>query len=379
MFGKVIVPMFIFASWGVYSCSDDNDVPTLPEEVDNSLVGVSIFVSPEDGAAVSLKATTPETQAVFAWKPQANTVNTPITYEVILYKEKELKTEIKRFASIRSGAGLKVRIEHSDLDAILEEAGFARGESCDLYWSINSIRGEESAIATASVRKITLTRLKDEFPGNGIYILGAATESGEDITVARAFTMVEQGKYEIYTKLEKDLDYLFVDNSGESLKYYSVADDKLVENDTKLQTSETGIYHISLNFSDMSYSVQHVTNLRHVNSWTQATAPLIYVGDGKWDVKDLLLTLHTNNDNRYYFRMDYDGVTKKLGSINANNLPPGSATGSYFYLYEYDNSSQWNNAFKYMEGKNVTGKHISITVYMYGESKTCSHHIEYLD
>jgi hypothetical protein len=315
-------------------------------EYNNSGVSSTTPVWPEEGANVELFNSDVATLD-FKWEA-ANAAGAPY-YQIVFYAA-DRTTELYRIAP--SDRQLLVSVAHRVLNAVAGMAGIAPNASGDVYWAVATVKGTIEDISGA--RKLTLRSYQafDDLPVN-LYVTGAATEGGADITVAPKFRETGEGTYEIYTYLTAGAGCYFTNrNTPGNGRNFTVADGFLVETDGAPATPPTvpadGVYQITINFITAKVTVTAVTNVRYFVPNTNTYTPMAYNGYGKWSLHVTLGNL-TSANNQYKFVANVGGTDRSWGcNTQAGQAnPPQILEGDYFYVYQNVHSTTSANRARY--------------------------------
>jgi len=307
----------------------------------------------------------------FQWSQSHAQDGQLVAYEVVFYKESDLENPVYRLASDNNGKELYANIPHVDINRASSAAGIATGETGTIYWSVVSWRGISSAVCPQK-NKLVVTRLEgfEVIPDN-VYITGEATENGADLSKAILMQNVGDGKFEIYTELDNQGTYTFVDRtSGEPEIYYIDAAGKLADADNGEATTvdAKGIYRITLDFSNKGTTMTRITKM---GVWfcpdNKVIIDMNYVGLGVWAGTGNVEFKQESwgRDERYKFQLETDKGTRQIGTLNGTDSRPSSnSPASYYYVKLLDNVTQWDDKWKFageMDNSNVT-----VTLYMQG-------------
>ncbi|MDE1192573.1 MAG: SusE domain-containing protein [Arachidicoccus sp.] len=306
---------------------------------------------------------------LFQWSSAHAQDDQVVSYEVVFYKESDTTTPIYRVASDDVGKDLYANISHSDINSACAAAGIAAGDTGTIYWSVVSWRGLNSAVCSQK-NKLIVTRLEGfaVIPSN-VYLTGAASENGDDISKAILMQTTASGKFEIYTKLNAGSGYNFVDRtSGTPVSYYINASGKLAEADNGETTNVTdaGIYRITLDFNNTGVTITKINSmgLFFCNS-NAVILDMTYQGLGVWSGKTVinLPTVSYGLEERYKFQMETSDGTEQLGAANDTDSPPTSSSpDSYYYVKLLSSVSQWDNKWKFDHALNGVSTTITISL-----------------
>lgn len=363
---KIFTTLMIAAtSLLTVSCTSDM------EYKDVDITPVSQLYLPADGQNVQLVASS-TASTFFEWETAlAEDGNSPL-YEVIFDKaDGDFSKPVYTLTSDDNGKRNFATITHKVLDKIGQLAGLGNGETGTIKWTVVSSRGINQKLATES-RTFNLTRLVgfSELPSE-VFITGEGTEGGTDLSNALQMSSTESGVYEIFTRLEANKNYYFVDAKTGSPRQFYISDTSIKEatdGNAKSTVDATAIYRITMDFNIASVSMQKVVSVGWFFSPdNKVDIPLEYQGNGIW-VGQGQTPFHQESwgrDERYKFEMvlDKDGTqtTVHWGPTNPSldSRPSDSQTEDYFYMQEWP-VSQWDNKWK-LHGKFDSGTNGGLT------------------
>lgn len=327
------------------------------EKVDNvstSIVAANI-VAPANNTLINLD---PASNAVvsFEWNAASTANFTLAFYKVVFDKEggdftKPVYTGIPG----KVGSENKLSLSHKEMNKIAYAAGIKELNSGKVIWRVIASNGVVSATSGSGILELKRPLGFAENPAN-IFITGAATEGGTDISKAQNFKKLSDGVFEIYTSLNPGT-YKLVDKvTGTPLSF--VIDAGMLKEGTEvtsLATTKT-VYRINLDFNK---STAIFTEIQSVGLWfsgyNKIQTVLTYDAAGLWKATDVAIVWKTESwgkDERYKFRVTekdpLGNVTvKNWGSVNKDNSrATATSPASYFLLKEVDNS-QYDYTFKF--------------------------------
>lgn len=319
------------------------------EETTFSISGVtpvSDFYAPENDAFFDLEASN---SVVFEWAAATAEDNGVVLYEVVFdVASGDFSAPIYRIASDGNGLQRTLTLTYAELGKIAGLADIGRGATGTLKWSVLATRGVEKK-ATDVSRTVEVKR-PSGFPTPDVaYIVGTATEAGDDLANALQFKKTGESTFEIYTKLEAG-DYYITSGTTEEAQVYSVADGKMQEGGTSSFASE-GVYRIILDFSNGNVTMDEINKVElYFSPNDEYMFELPYVGNGVWKAEDQAIEFREESwgrDERYKFRFTVNtDQFEWFGSVNRDNSRPDGATEEYWYMYPIE-ESQWDYTFKF--------------------------------
>lgn len=333
------------------------------EYKDPKVSPVDQLYAPLDNQRVEL-STQPDAHMLFQWSASHAQDGQLVSYEVDFFKDADTTQPVYRIVSDNSGEELYANISHIDINKACAAAGIPTGETGTIYWSVSSWRGLSSAVCTQK-NKLVVKRLEgfEVIPDN-VYLTGAASETGDDLSKAILMQKTSDGKFEIYTKLKANEGYKFVDRvSGTPASYYINAAGKLAEanNEETSKVTDEGIYRITLDFTNKGTTITGIKKIGLFFCPSNAVIlDLDYVGLGVWSASTVihLLPQSWGLDERYKFQMETTSGTAQLGTkIDTDSPPSASSPASYYYVTLLDQTSQWDHKWKFdhaLDGQNAT-------------------------
>lgn len=309
-----------------------------------------------------------------SWSGGGATDGGIVLYEVLFDKaDGDFSNPLAKMKS-DLGAMPNLSITHAALNTIARNAGIYPEETGTIKWTVNASKGGVVKRAD-KVGSITLTRGEgiDNIPSE-LYLYGSATENNGQGGLL--FRCVEEGVFQIYTKLSAGKISFKSANEGETFGYYIDENAKLREGDGEITVAASNeVVRLTVNFNTMGMTTDQIgSSVRCI--WGASydnIAVLDYTGNGKFvgegDIRFLDPTKPESNppswlgwvEERYYFIAQVNGSDKCWGrhdDVSAER-PVGGEPASFYALYEYA-WSQWDHLWK-MKGS-LDNTHATITI-----------------
>lgn len=323
--------------------------------------------------SIQLDVSSP-TPVVLSWSGGGAADGGIVLYEVLF--EKADGDFSKPLATVKSdlGANSSLSITHADINTIARNAGIKPLETGDIKWTVNASKGGVVKRAD-KVATITVTR------GDGIdnvptelYLYGSATENRGEGGIP--FRCVEEGIFQIYTKLSAGNITFKSATTGETFSYYIDNSSKLREGDGETNvTASEEVTRLTVNFNTMAMTTEKIdSSVRCVWGATYDNiAVLEYVNNGKFvgegDIRFFDPAKPETNppdwlswiEERYYFIAKVNDVEMCWGrgdDVSAER-PIGGEPASFYALYEFQ-WSQWDHLWKMNGSLDYT--HATITI-----------------
>ncbi|MBB3188659.1 SusE domain-containing protein [Microbacter margulisiae] len=346
------------------SCKNEDTMKNL------NVAPVQTLYDPVNNASVVLQASA-TASVYFDWQPALSEDGALTLYQVAFDTiGGNFSKPLYVITSDNNGANTQVSITHKQLNQIAALAGIASSATGKLIWTVFASKGINQKIATA-IDTLEVTRLAGfaNVP-NSVYITGAGTEGGSDLSKASDMKSISNGVYEIYTKLVAGQPYYFTDaNVGNPRTFYIDSKAILQEGKSTSTVSTTGVYRIDLDFTTGGSTMVQITKWEfYFCPLDQFQFALTYVGNGVWTATNEPINFDQQSwglDQRYKFRMTYvdNSGTQAYewwgAPASVDSAPTGVA--SYYYLYPADDS-QWNDKFKFADEMN--GALVNMSVIM---------------
>ena len=377
--------VFVFAS-----CDDEGP--------DTSIGPVTSLIEPANNFSIVLQPT--GNDLYFEWD---EVKLSGIKYQIVFdHPNGNFSNPVFAIDSDNGGTKPSLSLSPGNLNSIARRMGLLSSEQGSFKWSVRTIRGLEVALATQS-NTMTVTRMAgfDDLP-LAVFLTGAGTEVGDNIANALIMQRMDEGIFEIYSRLTAGQPYIFLDNNaGEPKRFrYDFEGQVIREEETPMTVAETGIYHIRLDFNSGTASYRQVLRVALFHNSSQVYLWLPYQGLGVWGrgfaltaggIFDNLPVAETNSsnrpsgnpvtdnlgtDDRYKFRMvsrplgaEGDVVTEWRTFLPNDAKPGNSPNPNWYYMIERTNVEQWtNNQIWKIQPGAWMGLNIDVTFVLKGDS-----------
>lgn len=362
-------------------------------EINLNLTEVSNILSPADNASVKLNPAANLTQD-FEWDQARAEDGALVLYEVAFDQENgDFSQPFYTVVSNNKGVDNKLTLTHGQLNQIAALGGADFFQKKKFKWTVLASKGTNVKKATVS-RTIELERPGGfaVLPGS-VYIVGSATEVGDNLANALKMRQTAPGQFEIFTKLKAGTYYFTDGTTGTSRKFYLYDNGGIqtigVDNTTTFAGSDK-IMRIRLNFNDVNGTFAEV---KKVSFWycnaNDFWFDLDYKGNGLWQKDNWTTTLQTVSwglEERYKYRMVVnDGTGDKDVWLNSAFSDPGGQDGQFpstvdyrtIYFDQPGGNGQWDFGWKldkqYVTQGSVINYYVSLRgsdgVYTQGYSK----------
>jgi len=331
------ITILIFFVFTFFACSNNGEVREL------NVSPVKSLYEPANGQAIILQASA-SAIANFSWEPALAEDGGMVMYEIAFDKVGgDFSNPVFMMASYNNGGANYAKITHKQLNQIAALAGIESAATGSLQWTVFASKGI-NPIKAETTWTVKVTRLPGfaDIPDK-LYITGDATEAGADLSKAYILKKIDDGEFQIYTKLTAGKTFKFVSATTGTPKEYSLSGEKLVAGGTTT-AAKTGIFKYYIDFNIGSFSTKEVTKVNWFLNWSQRKIELPYVGNGVWKITDYLITGLSGNDNtddRYKFRMESSTGETEWRSPSNDSKPTGN--DAYYYMVEQTNVVQWTN------------------------------------
>lgn len=297
-----------------------------------------------------------------------------VLYEVLFDKAGGDFSEPLATMKSDQGAMPVLSITHANINTIARKAGILPQETGDIIWTVYASKGGVVK-KTEHVASIEVTRGEgiDNIPTE-LYLYGSATENGGQGGIQ--FRRVEDGVFQIYTKLSAGELMFRSATTDESFSYYIDENSKLREgNATMAVAASNEVVRLTVNFSTMAMISDEIgSSVRCIwGANFNDIAVLNYTGNGKFSGEGNIVFIdpsrpETNppgwlgwTEERYYFIANVNGVDVCWGRHDtvSPERPVGGEPDSFYSLYEYP-WSQWDHLWKMKGSLDYTNATITI-------------------
>lgn len=327
-------------------CKDDDTMSH------TTVSAVEQLYSPSDNTFYNLSA---NSSALFEWQPAHAEDNGVVFYEVVFDKvDGDFSHPVKVIPSDGNGSRTTLNLLFADLNKIAEMAGIQPEETGKLKWTVFSSKGI-NVMKSSAVRYIEVRRAGGFPTPDELYITGAGSEGGTDLSMAVPFKKVGNSVFEIYTQL-KPGTYQFASRSTGTPDFFYLDGDKLKKDGSTTYSGDAKVFRIRVDFSNGTYNMSEISN---VQLWFAPNAEFLfsynYAGKGTWNALNKHITFKQESwgrDERYKFKFtlktkDGNSFDEWYGSVKEdNNRPDDNTPLSFWYMTPVDND-QWHNCFKF--------------------------------
>lgn len=279
--------LFVFASAAITACETDEN---MQPEGQWDLVA-PIITLPETDDSIILDQETPNETITFGWEPAVSTAGYAVTYTVVIdtLGSTNFDTPIYEVASSNSGSNTSAIIAFSDIDEALSVAGYIANENTELTWAVKAMSLSKTAYTTQTIE---ITRFEDEIIPTRLYISGTATENANNLSQAIQLKRLNNSEgsasnsHEVYTSLTAGNSYKFYSETSLPAHQFGGSDGELVKSGEPIIAEEDGVFRITVNLDDNTYSLLKIDYWsmvgQPINGGWGADEPLSYQGDGIW-------------------------------------------------------------------------------------------------
>lgn len=289
------------------SCEEDNLDPIGAWELSEPVLNAT-------GADIVLDQNNPTESFEFTWTAAESSARYQVRYTLVLdtVGSVDYNTPIVRKTSDNGGKETKASFTASEIDLALSYAGFTAGGNAQVELVVIAVSLDKQ---TLDSREISITRFESEYKPQQLFLSGAATEAGNDLSQAislRSFSNANGNltyAFETYTHLEAGKGFKVYGNSAMPAHVYGGSDGLLIKNGEAISVPESGEYRLSINLEENTYQLLKIDYLSIVgdvipNGWG-GDAPLEYKGNGLWQAEMYLQTPESGQGG-FVFRANSD-------------------------------------------------------------------------
>ncbi|MFR8685496.1 MAG: SusE domain-containing protein [Bacteroides fragilis] len=300
------------------SCSEDETTPVT--------IGDFQVLTPDLEVTISYTDTDPGEYVDLSWDRAKASDGTTVFYEVqFAGKDKNFDTPSMTITPDKLGYANVVQLSQQQMNVIAERTGIRPLQTGEIYWRIRAVTGLVEHV-NSTVRTIKVTRQGGfaETP-KAIFVYGEATGQ-RDIANAIPLKQTTDSEYEGFMKLGNGT-YSFVNAKEGDIRSFRADGTNLVEESNGMIEGNNKIYHIVLNFTKATCTINEVKSF---NLWwvDNTLVPLTFIGNSTWELTNYELQwvkFGRGKSQMYKFRMietDKDGneIVVPFGSYN--KTPP---------------------------------------------------------
>lgn len=309
----------------VWACGNDDNLEPVGEW---ELTGATQS-APANNTAMVLDEDEPGSKIRFEWTAATTTNRFVVQYTVLLLPSGTDNTDqaVMSLTPGNNGRELYVETTAEDIDYALWTKCYPAGQTVNLKWTLVSKAIEKTVLAS---QNISFTRFATERVPATMFITGAATEAGADITKATAMRAQKDAGghatqvFDVYTMLTGGTTYEFHDRANVISKKFGGKDKHLEGCGAAIAAPETGIYRVTVNLNANTYDLLKIDRWSLVGdviegSWN-GDVPLTYQGKGIWGAK---MTLFKPNETAgFAFRAngDWGLLLKRIKGSATNDM-----------------------------------------------------------
>lgn len=321
---------------------------------DTRVTAVKMFYEPSDAKLIVLQSSA-SASVYFEWEPAKAEDSGMLLYEVAFDIEGgDFSEPIYKMAADNNGGYNHATITHKQLNKIAGAAGVGSAETGKVIWTVFSSKGINDLKAD-EVRTLEITRLAGfaDIPYD-LFVTGAGSEGGTDLSEASIMKGTAPGEFEIYTKLTAGQAYYFTDSKAGMPRQFYTENGLVKEGSSTSTVANTGVYRIKIDFNVGSTVYTEVLDFRLFFSPTNSYLfSLDYTVNGIFKASSQPVTFKQEGwgrDERYKFTMtirDSEG-TESLEWWGTLNSTDGSPSGNEEYYYmTVTPESQWEDKWKF--------------------------------
>ncbi|MDR7130294.1 hypothetical protein J2X69_002642 [Algoriphagus sp. 4150] len=355
----------------LFSCQEDAEMRT-------EVTPVNSLYLPENNAYLNLGA---QSSAIFEWEASKAADNGVVLYDVVFDTEDgDFSDPLYLLPSDGRGLQRRLTLPFSELNKIAQMAGIQPEGVGKLQWSVQSSKGI-NVQPLVDIRTIEVLRPAGFPAPDELFLLGSATEAGDELSGAILMKKTSVNTFEAYTSLVEGSYYFASRNSGESDTFY-IEDGKLRADGETAYSGDRKVYRIRVDFSNGTTEIHEVSK---VELWFAPDGVFLtelpYDTNGTWSVEDFPIVFKQEGwgrDERYKFRfttLDSEGneAEEWFGSTNGDNQRPTDSTGPAYWYMVPVSDDRWNNSYKF--ATEVDNSNADISVIFNAEVPSYTHSV----
>ncbi len=330
-------------------------------EINLNLKEVTNFISPADNRHLMLNPAANLTEK-FEWQSTKAEDGSLVLYEVAFIKKGgDFKQPLYVYPSDNRGVSPSLTLTHGQLNQLAALAGADFFQTAELQWTVLASKGW-NVLQGSETRNISLERPAGfkEIPTE-LYVTGAASEGGTDLSKAVKMTQLAPGVFEVFTKLKAG-EFKFVDGKSGTPKSFNLKQEGnllTIGVDGVTQNPAEGVAWIKLNFNDINAWVAQVKKVELWYCWDgEFWFDMPYVGNGTWKKTGHTVEMTEvpwGREERHKYRMTYTtGGPDQYHWLNSTFGDPPGQDGQYPSTIQYrsidmnrNNGTQWDFVWKW--------------------------------
>ena len=254
-------------------------------------LSVPSTIAPNEDAMVVLDENNKDELITFSWGEASSSAGYGVKYSVAIVDAltEDYENPILEIEADNGGKDLSVSVSYEQLDTALSLAGYDANSENNLVWAAVA---KSLSKTTRGQSEITVTRFENEIIPTQLFISGAATETGDDLTQAISMKRLNDSNgdpsniYEAYTSLKVGQSFMFYSEQSLPAHKYGGSEEVLVKNGGGIIAEEEGAYRITVNLDDNSYALLKIDawNVKGspITGGWGSDEPLEYMGNGVW-------------------------------------------------------------------------------------------------
>lgn len=314
--------------FGIFtSCEEESNL----DELTSFELSDPILLSPEAGASLTLQVENNSDLVRFEWEPASSTADFLITYTFILDNlDSDFTDPILSQPSSNDGTETFYEITQSELDIILSNAGVEPNAVATLQWGVQAQSISQTTAVASS--EINIQRFDVQGPPTNLFLAGAATEVGSDISNALPLNRIanadgsQSNVFQLYTSLQAGSTFNFYTSQDGGGLVYTSAGGGIELGDEGITVGQSAVYRVTVDFNTETIDLFVIDRWSIVgnvipNGWG-GDVPLDYQGNGVWQSTVELIDADAGDPSkRFIFRANEDwGQVLKVIPDTENEL-----------------------------------------------------------
>lgn len=292
-----------------WSCGEDDNM----DGTGNWEIAAPTLSAPADNASIVLNEATPAAKTRFEWSAAVASNKFVVSYTVVLVpaESENFDTPLLSITPGNAGKNLFAETTAQQIDYALWTACYPAGSVAKLKWAVIAKAIEKTVVTSQTV---SFTRFETEYFPSTLFITGAATEAGTDVTKATAMRAQKNAdgdltySFDVYTTLTKGATYQFRDQANLQSRIYGGKDGALQPCGEAITAPETGQYRVTVDLINNTYTLLKIDKWSVVGDVIEGSwggdVPLAYIGNSVWEAK--LELLKPSETASFVFRANGD-------------------------------------------------------------------------
>ena len=299
------------------------------------------LVTPSSPGILGLDIDDPGSVVLVEWDSSSSTLGNDVSYRWIATDwEGDLSNPLISLEADDMGSLNQVSITHQALDDFLAGQGLPEGGIAILDWAVVAST-DDLELQSTEVHTIVLRR----FSRMEFFLVGGSTGADWNPPTSIPFLETGEGTYEVYTYITVNGDGFKILQNQEDFEGdwgMGAAGELVQEGETNLAVTEDAFYRVSLDFNDLTYTVEKmewaIIGSATPNGWNDPDTDMMHSGvrgDNTWTIDVTLVdgAMKFRANDSWDLNFGDDGQD---GTLEQNGADIAVVAGTYTITLTFD-------------------------------------------